>query len=72
MSTAKLHIVSPQEPPQRLNWSRGVHVTGVILWWLLTFLWGLAKAMVIVLAFTVGVVLIVIGIMADFVGGPPR
>jgi hypothetical protein len=72
MSTAKLHIVSPQGPIQRLNWSRGVHITSRVLWWLLTFLWGLTKAIVSVLAFTVGVVPMGIGIMADFVGGPPR
>jgi hypothetical protein len=72
MSTAKLHIVTSQEPPRRVNWSRGVHITGRVLWWLLTFLWGLTKALVIVLAFTVGFVLVVMGVMADFVGGPPR
>jgi hypothetical protein len=72
MSTAKLHLVYSQEPPRRVNWSRGVYLTGVVLWWLLTFLWGLMKAVVIVLAFTVGVVLMGIGVMANFVGVPPR
>jgi hypothetical protein len=72
MSTAKLHIVPVEEPPRRLDWSRGLQIAGLVLWWLLTFVWGLAKAMVIVLALMVGVLLMAIGIMTHFVGGPPR
>jgi hypothetical protein len=72
MRTAKLHIVPVEEPPRRLDWSRGLQIAGLVLWWLLTFVWGLAKAMVIVLAFLLGVVLVGVGVMATFVGGPPR
>jgi hypothetical protein len=72
MRTAKLHIVRVGEHPRQLHWARGLHVAGLVLWWLLTFVWGLTKAIVIVLAFMLGLVLVVIGVLGHFVGGPPR
>jgi hypothetical protein len=72
MRTTKLRIVSVQDLPRQVDWSRVLHVTGVMLWWLLTFLWGLTKALVAVVLFIAGVLLIGIGVLAHFVGGPSR
>lgn len=57
-------------PPTKRVWVPGS--TGKVLWWLLTWLWELTKAVMIVLAMLGGVMLIMIGALAHFVGGPPR
>jgi hypothetical protein len=64
-------VVSPQAvavvPWYQARW---VGITGAVLWWLLTFAWGLAKAMVIVMLAIIGVVLMIVVVLTHFVGGP--
>ena len=72
MRTVTLQVVHPEAVVTPWYKTRRALMTGKVLWWLLTFLWGLAKAMVIVLALIVGVLLMAIGIMTHFVGGPSR
>jgi hypothetical protein len=72
MRAVKWHVVHPETVVTPWYKTRRAVMAGKVLWWLLTFLWGLAKAVVVVLAFMVGVVLMGIGILADFVGGPRR
>jgi hypothetical protein len=76
MSTAKLHIVQPNEvfqaPQRRVNWKRRLHITGTVLWWLMWVLWQVTKMVVVVAVFTVSVMLIVMGVLAHFVQGPPQ
>ncbi len=76
MRTAKLHIVRPQEVPVEprpsVNWVRGLRITGMVLWWVLWGLWQVIKVVMVVAVVTMGLVLIMIGILAYFVQGPPR
>lgn len=57
-------------PPAKRAWVPGI--TAQVLWWLLTLLWELTKAVMLVLVMLGGVVLIMIGVLAHFVGGPRR
>ena len=72
MRAVKLHVVQPEVVRTPWYHTRQAVMTGKVLWWLLTFLWGLAGAIVAVVVFLVGVVLIVLGVLAHFVGGPSR
>ena len=76
MAAVKLRVVRPLEavPSRRgqLDWARVLRITGVVLWWLLTWLWALTKAVVIVVGVLVGVTLMLMGFLAHFVGGPRR
>jgi hypothetical protein len=67
-----LRIIRPETPVAACRpwWrARGLMVTGAVLWWLLTFAWGLAKALVVVALAIIGAVLMVVGILTHFVGG---
>jgi hypothetical protein len=74
MRAVKLKIVKPQETipaKQKIAWQPALRVTWVVISWLLWTLWEMTKIAVVV-AVLVGVFLMVMGILAHFVGGPPR
>ena len=75
MKTAKLHIVRPDEvfqrPQRQVNWRHGIRLTGSIVWWGLWILWQVTKMVMVVALFTVSVMLIMVGVLAHFVQGPP-
>jgi hypothetical protein len=64
-----LRLVRPEGtvavPWYRRRW---VHITGAVLWWLLTFVWGLAVAVVAVVLFMLGALMMFMGVMNDLVG----
>lgn len=72
MRTVKLRVVPPEQrniPWYQRRWAvRGREIFRQVDAWL----WELSQAMVIVLAAIVGIVLIAMGMLAGFVGGPRR
>jgi hypothetical protein len=72
MRAVRLRVVHPEEMVTPWYKTRPAVITGKVLWWLLTFLWGLTKALAMVLVVLVSVVLMMVGFVAHFVGGPPR
>jgi hypothetical protein len=65
----RLRVVSPQEvavvPWYRERW---VVIAAAVLWWIATYLFWLAVAVVITAVFLFGLVLTLVGVMAHFVG----
>jgi hypothetical protein len=67
----QLHIVRPEEavavavPWWRARW---LVITGAMLWWLLTYLFWLAVAVVVVALVIIGAVLTAVGVATHFVG----
>ena len=59
--------VCPVVPWYRARW---LLLTGVVLWWVLTCLVGLAVALVKVTLMMVAGVLLIMGFLSHFVGGP--
>ena len=51
---------------------RTLRMTGRVAWWIGSLLWGIAKGMVWVTCVLVMVMLLVVGVLAHFVGGPPQ
>jgi hypothetical protein len=76
MRAVKLKLVTPHDVEvqerRRVPWTRILRITWAVVVWALWFLWQMTKLAVIVVGVTVGVTLMVIGILTHFVGGPPR
>jgi hypothetical protein len=47
-------------------------MTGIVALWIVTFLGKFAWALLVTMGLIVGIALAMVGIMAHFVGGPPR
>lgn len=75
MRAVKLRIVEPGEAvPERprVAWRPVLRVAWVVVCWVLGLLWEMTKLAVFVVAVIVGVLLMCIGVLAHFWGGPPR
>ena len=75
MRAVKLRIVTPQETTPvkpRVNWRAALREIGIIVPWLLWTLWEMVKLALVVVGVIVGMFLMMTGVFAHFIGGPPR
>lgn len=75
MRAVKLKIVKPEETlpaKSTVTWKPALRVTWVVVSWLLWTLWEMTKLAVVVIGVMIGLLLMMMGVLAHFVGGPPR
>jgi hypothetical protein len=75
MRAVKLRIVEPVEAvPERprVAWRPVLRTAWVVVCWVLGLLWEMTKLAVIVVGILIGLLLMFIGVLGHFWGGPPR
>jgi hypothetical protein len=76
MRAVKLKIVTPHDVAVRerrgVPWRRILRITWVVMGWLLRTLWEMVTLAFAVVLFFVSLLLIMMGVLGHFWGGPPR